>query len=198
MKRELRPEIHQDLALDSALSEALAWIGRAQDNSASADGGVARHYCLLSGWGPSYPETTGYIVPTLIREGRSRGDKELLVRARKMLDWLLTIQLPTGAFLGSTVGNAVMAPVAFNTGQILLGLAAGVSEFGPAYRPAMLAAADWLVNTQDTDGCWRKHATPFARPGVKTYDTHAAWGLFEAARLEPKAGYGEAALRNLR
>ncbi len=33
---------------------------------------------------------------------------------------------------------------------------------------------------------------------MKTYDTHAAWGLFEAARLEPRAGYGEAAMRNLR
>ncbi len=198
MKREARPESWKDIPIDSALSEALAWIGRAQDNSASADGGVARHFCLLTGWGRSYPETTGYIVPTLIREGHIQDRRELLSRARKMLDWLVSIQLPSGAFLGSTVGNAVVAPVTFNTGQILIGLAAGVTEFGPAYRPAMLAAADWLTKTQDSDGCWRKHPTPFARPGVKTYDTHAAWGLFEAARLEPNAGYDEAAMRNLR
>ena len=30
-----------------------------------------------------------------------------------------------------------------------MGLAAGVRHFGPAYRPAMIAAADWLVQTQD-------------------------------------------------
>lgn len=197
MKRELRPEARQDVPIDAAISEALAWIGRAQDNSASADGGVARHYCLLSGWGRSYPETTGYIVPTMIREGHIRSDNELMNRARRMLDWLVSIQLPSGAFLGSTVGNPVMAPVTFNTGQILLGLAAGVTEFGPTYRTAMLMAADWLVNTQDSDGCWRKYPTPFARPGVKTYDTHAAWGLFEAARLEPNADYDAAAMRNL-
>jgi len=76
-------------------------------------------------------------------------------RARKMLDWLISIQLPAGAFLGSTVGNAVVVPVAFNTGQILLALAAGVSDFGPTYRPAMLVAADWLVSTQGGDGSWR-------------------------------------------
>lgn len=52
-------------------------------------------------------------------------------------------------FLGSTVGNAVVAPVTSNTGQILLGLAAGVTEFGPTHPTAMLTAADRLVNTQD-------------------------------------------------
>jgi hypothetical protein len=60
----------------------------------------------------------------------------------------------------------------------------------------MIAAADWLVQTQDPDGCWRKHPTPFAAPGEKSYETHAAWGLFEAARLENGRGYAEAAMRN--
>jgi hypothetical protein len=61
----------------------------------------------------------------------------------------------------------------------------------------MIAAADWLVQTQDDDGCWRKHATPYAKPGEKTYETHVAWGLFEAARLEPGKGYAESATKNL-
>lgn len=197
LKREKRAEAHQDVPIDLAITEALAWIGRAQDHSLSADGGVARHYCLVSGWSASYAECTGYIVPTMVREGRARGDEKLLVRARKMLDWLVSIQMPNGAFPGGVMGDFPVVPVTFNTGQILLGLVAGVSEFGPACRPALLAAADWLVNTQDSDGCWRKHATPFAIPGEKTYDTHAAWGLFEAARLEPSRGYAHAAMRNL-
>ncbi len=197
MKREQQPEARQDIPIDVAISEALAWIARAQDHSLSADGGVARHYCLVSGWGMSYPETTGYIVPTIIREGRKRGDVSLLDRARRMLDWLVSIQMPNGAFRGGAMGDSPVVPVAFNTGQILLGLAAGVSEFGVDYRPAMLAAADWLVRTQDNDGCWRKHPSPFAAPGEKTYETHAAWGLFEAARLESSYGYAEAAMRNL-
>lgn len=28
-----------------AVREGLAWLGRAQDSSATQDGGVARHYC---------------------------------------------------------------------------------------------------------------------------------------------------------
>ena len=39
---------------------------------------------------------------------------------------------------------------------------------------------------------------PFAAAGEKTYETHVAWGLFEAARVDPDRGYGEAACRNIR
>jgi hypothetical protein len=87
--------------------------------------------------------------------------------------------------------------VTFNTGQILIGAAAGVREFG-SYKESMCHAADWLVKTQDADGCWRKYPTPFAAPGEKTYETHVAWGLLEAARVEPQRGYAEAALTNVR
>ena len=92
----------------------------------SADGGVARHYCLITGWGASYPETTGYIVPTIIREAQATGDTELLQRARRMLDWLVSIQMPGGGFRGGVTSDGPAVPVTFNTGQILLGLAAGV------------------------------------------------------------------------
>lgn len=197
LKRELRPEARHDIPIDDAVSEALAWITRAQDCSLSADGGVARHYCLISGWSTSYPECTGYIIPTIIREARTHGDLSLLERARKMLDWLVSIQMPSGAFRGGMMGESPVVPVTFNTGQILLGLAAGVSEFGDVYRPAMVAAADWLVRTQASDGCWRGNSTPFAAPGEKTYETHASWGLFEAARVAPNRGYAEAGMRNL-
>ncbi len=201
MRRERRvasTDVPLDRAiLDRAISEALQWIGRAQDNAPSADGGVARHYCLITGWGASYPETTGYIVPTIIREAQALGDTELLQRARRMLDWLVSIQMPGGGFRGGVTSDGPAVAVTFNTGQILMGLAAGVRHFGPAYRPAMIAAADWLVQTQDDDGCWRKHATPFAKPGEKVYETHVAWGLYEAARVEPGRGYAEAASKNL-
>jgi hypothetical protein len=196
-KREQRASSLQDHPIEATIAESLAWIGRAQDNSPSRDGGVARHYCLVTGWGASYPETTGYIVPTVIREGLALRDPRLLERARTMLDWLVSIQMPGGGFRGGVTSDRPAIPVTFNTGQILMGLAAGVSHFGGRYRKPMIAAADWLVQTQDADGCWRKHATPFAKPGEKTYETHVSWGLFEAARVEPGRGYAEAAIKNL-
>src|SRR6185295_15215713 len=76
--------------------------------------------------------------------------------------------------------------------------AAGAREFGDPYREPMRRAADWLATTQDADGCWRAHQTPFARPGEKAYETHVAWGVIEAARVEPNDRWIEAAVRQVR
>jgi Prenyltransferase and squalene oxidase repeat len=186
-----------DPGIESTLSAAFEWLGHAQDRSRTADGGVARHFSLLSGWGPSYPETTGYIIPTMFDGATRYKDSMLRERARRMLDWLVSIQFPEGGFQGGTVAAPKRVPVTFNSGQILLGLVRGVREFGSVYRDPMRRAADWLVHTQDPDGAWRKHPTPFAAAGEKVYETHVAWGLFEAARIEPSAHYAEAAMANV-
>jgi len=158
---------------------------------------VARHYSLVSGWGASYPETTGYIVPTVLAAGDRFSDRDLSRRGRRMLDWLVSIQFPDGGFQGGMVGQTPVVPVTFNTGQILLGLADGARRDPAAYGESMRKAADWLTATQDADGCWRSHPTPFARPGEKAYETHVAWGLMEAVRTEENAAWRAAALRNV-
>jgi hypothetical protein len=134
----------------------------------------------------------------MLAHAQLRNDGLLRERARRMLDWLVSIQLSAGGFQGGMVNQTPVIPVTFNTGQILMGLAAGVSEFGSVYRGPMVAAADWLVETQDADGCWSRYPTPFADRGGKAYKTHVSWGLIEAERLEPGRGYAEAALRNVR
>ena len=174
-----------------------AWLCAAQDHSSSNDGGVARDYNLLTGWSSSYPETTGYIIPTIIALAQRTGDAALHGRARRMLDWCVAIQFPQGGFQGGKIDSLPRVPVTFNTGQILLGLAAGVQAYGAAYQDAMQRAAKWLRDSQDADGCWRRHPTPFAGPGDKAYETHVAWGLFEADRIAPGHGYGAAGLRQV-
>ena len=174
-----------------------AWLCAAQDHSSSHDGGVARDYSLLTGWSSSYPETTGYIIPSMIALAQRTGDAALHGRARRMLDWCVAIQFPQGGFQGGKIDSLPRVPVTFNTGQILLGLAAGVQAYGAAYQDAMQRAAKWLRDSQDADGCWRRHPTPFAGPGDKAYETHVAWGLFEADRIAPGHGYGAAGLRQV-
>lgn len=186
-----------DCGPEDAVREGIAWLWRAQDNAASHDGGVARDYSLERGWATSYPETTGYIVPTLLAHAERTGCAESRERARRMLDWFLAIQLPGGGFQGGRIDSTPVVPVTFNTGQILIGLAAGVATFGDPYRDAMHAAARWLTESLDPDGCWRRHPTPFAGPGEKAYETHVSWGLFEAERVAPRHGYGPAGLRNV-
>lgn len=195
---DLTGQLGEDPGIEKAINAAISWIMRAQDNSASEDGGVARDFSLIDGWNASYPETTGYIIPTILSYSKITNDIKLRQRAKQMLDWLLTIQFEEGGFPGSVVGAEPVVPVTFNTGQILLGLASGTGEFGDEYRGPMRRTADWLAQTQDADGCWRKFASPFADPVDKTYDTHVAWGLFEAARIEPHAGYSDAAEANVK
>jgi len=162
------------------------------------DGGVARDFSLLKGWASSYPETTGYIVPTVLDVARRTGDRALRVRGKRMLDWLVSIQFPEGGFQGGKIDAEPRVPVTFNTGQILMGLAAGVVEFGDEYRPALIKAGIWLRDSLDLDGCWRRFPTPFAEQGEKAYETHVSWGLFEAERVHPGAGFGDAGLRQVR
>ena len=181
----------------AVIDACTAWLGAAQDHSSSHDGGVARDYSLQTGWASSYPETTGYIIPTMIALAQRTGDAALHGRARRMLDWCVAIQFAHGGFQGGKIDSTPRVPVTFNTGQILLGLAAGVAAYGAAYADAMHRAASWLRDTQDADGCWRRHPTPFARPGEKAYETHVAWGLFEADRVAPGHGYGDAGLRQV-
>jgi len=206
LPRAAKKEFHKDLlglscedpGIKIAIEESAAWLCRAQDSSISQDGGVARHFSIINGWSASYPETTGYIIPTLLSCAKLFGDSTLRDRAKRMLDWLVSIQLNDGSIYGGIVGNKKSdVPVTFNTGQILLGMASGVREFGKRYRGPMRKAADWLVASQDSDGCWRKYPSTFVKPGEKAYDTHVAWGLFEAERIEPNRHYADSAMANI-
>lgn len=197
-RRDLRG-LGEDPGIKASVEMAVSWLCRAQDCSRPRDGGVARHFSLVDGWSASYPETTGYIIPTILRCAAHYGNDSLRERGRRMLDWLVSVQLADGGFQAGVVGAPPpLVPAVFNSGQILLGLASGVREWGDDYRMPMRRAAAWLVAAQDPDGCWRRFASPFVMPGEKTYNTHVAWGLLEAARLEPDEPYADAALANVR
>jgi len=188
-----------DPGCDAVIEAGCRWLGEAQDHSTTRDGGFARDFSLINGWSSSYPETSGYIVPTLIDQAKALSKPDLRDRARRCLDWLVAIQFPEGGFQGGKVDQLPRVPVTFNTGQILLGLAAGAAHLDRArYLEPMERAARWLAETQDPDGCWRKHPTPFGGTGEKVYETHVSWGLFEAARVSPDKGFGEAGLKQVR
>lgn len=196
LKRDWRGLRDEDPGVPKTIEAALQWLCLAQDSSLSCDGGVARVYHLMSGWSTSYPETTGYIIPTFLGCAERTGNADLRVRAERMLKWLKAIQLPCGGFQGGKIDSMPVVPVVFNTGQIILGLASGELAIG-GYRESLGRAADWLVEIQDSDGAWRRFNSPFAEAGLKTYDTHTAWGLLEAARVLPGRGYAESAIVNI-
>src|SRR4051812_34999139 len=81
---------------DISLRAAAAWLARAQD--ATTDGGIAGRYRLADGWSSSYPETTGYAIPTLLMLAEVLSDDRFRERAHRSVEFLLSVQLPSGAF----------------------------------------------------------------------------------------------------
>ena len=102
---------------------AYDWLARAQD--AMTDGGVAYGYfpCdVAGGWKRSYPETTGYIITSLLEFARRTGRSEARERALRMARWEAAVQMPSGAVQGGIIAPPdKQTPAAFNTGMVLDG-----------------------------------------------------------------------------
>lgn len=179
------------------LKGALEWIKRAQD--ATPDRGVSRLFSLRDGWQPSYPETTGYIIPTFLAYTRLSGESDFRHRALDMADWLIQIQMDCGAIQAGGVEVPEKVPTIFNTGQVLFGLVAAFKETGrQKYRVAATKAADWLAEHQEPDGSWKTFHSPFAAFRDNTYNARTAWGLYEVNEIIGDGKYTDAAVRNLK
>ncbi len=170
---------------------ALDWLCRAHD--AGTDNGVSAMFSMIQGWLGSYPETTGYIIPTFYDAACLLSNEQLRVRASEMAEWLLTCRLPDGSFPGSFVGR-LSGPRVFNTGQIIFGLLRAARETGDD-RPleAAVRAGNWLVANQSDDGAWRKSTLNGV---VHTYNVRSAWALVQLADATGESQYREAALAN--
>ncbi len=170
---------------------ALSWICRAHDMG--ADDGVAAMYSMVEGWMGSYPETTGYIIPTMFDAADRLGTPEYRERAIEMGRWLLTCQLANGAFPGSFVGQLSEARV-FNTGQALFGLRRMFAETDRAqFLTAASAGGDWLLSQLDNDGAWRRSTLNNI---AHAYNVRTGWALLQLAHETGKHEYRQAAIAN--
>ena len=100
------------------------WIERSIESAGGA--GSSAGYHLFKGWLPAYPETTGYLIPTLLEVSKRTGEKRFNAAAKSLARWLVSIQRSDGSFPGGLEKNE--GPYVFDTGQILLGLLAIQSE----------------------------------------------------------------------
>lgn len=180
-----------------ALDAVADWLARAQD--ASGCGGVSAYYDVAKKrWAGAYPETTGYIIPTLFNYAEVSGRTEFRERAIRMADWETDIQLTDGGVRAGTLDAKVITPTIFNTGQVLFGWVRAFEETGDTrYRDALRHAADWLLAAQDADGAWRRFASPVASHTINTYNTRTAFGLAKVAQVLGESIYLDAACRNV-
>jgi rhamnogalacturonyl hydrolase YesR len=183
------------------LDAAIAWLCHAQDVTKAGgmrDDGVAQTFLVKSRrWAASYPETTGYIIPTFYRYYRLTGNRDVRRRAVRMADWECEVQHPSGGVLAGALGDSDQ-PTIFNTGQVLFGWVRAFEEEGnEAYRAAAVRAAQWLCDQQDEDGCWRRFASPMTATKISVYNTRTAWGLARAHAVTGIKQFRAAAMRNV-
>lgn len=178
------------------LSAAIDWLCRAQDvrDRLPDAGGVSAGWSFEDGWLPSYPETTGYIIETMLAASAILQRPELRDRAQRMIDWELSIQLRDGAFPGH-FGEPGSRPVIFNTGQIMHGLVAGYTQLQRTEcLESAVRAGHWLADQQDDDGCFRRfehNDTPHV------YNTRATWPLLAVGLLADEQRLVDAARRHM-
>ncbi|MEJ2629718.1 MAG: terpene cyclase/mutase family protein [Acidihalobacter sp.] len=182
---------------DAACKALARWLAAAQD--ASGCGGVCAYYDLRrADWAAAYPETTGYIIPTLCDYAQAGQEPEYRERALRMADWECEVQLPDGGVRAGLMNAPQVSPTVFNTGQVLFGWARAFEETGvERYRKALHRAADWLLSAQDEDGAWRRFGSPFAMHTLNTYNTRTAFGLGRVSQVLSDPRYLEAARRNV-
>ncbi|MFZ5759504.1 MAG: pectate lyase [Thermodesulfobacteriota bacterium] len=188
-----RGKKRKDTSTDQSIEAAKEWLLRAQD--ATPDGGVAIRYSLINGWESSYPETTGYIIPTLLNLSNISGDVALGNRAMRMADWEISIQQEDGSFIGGSLKQPT-GKLVFDTGQIIFGLLRAFEHSKDTkYLNAAVKAGDWLVAIQSDDGAWRQHVH-FNIP--HSYHSRVAWAIARLYETVGDAKYKNTVLKHIR
>ena len=174
-----------------SLSDVIDHLCRCQDHGPDAGFGS---FHLVKGHGASYPETTGYIIPTFILAAEVLARPELNERARRAADWLCSIQRPDGGWQGGRVGED-RPSIVFNTAQVIRGMLAICAQGNaPAHLASARMAGDWIVSVQEQDGSWARHNFLGAS---RVYDSYVDAPLLHLSELTGDPGYRRAAVLNL-
>ena len=158
------------------LQNAKSWLIKTIKNGS---GGSCATFSFFNGWSKPYPETTGYIIPTLYKIGKILHDKECDKFANLLADWLTKIQNDDGSWNGGLFRvRAKYQPSVFNTGQIIKGTLSAYSETGnERYLHSASKAVNWLNLNVDEKGVW---AVGNYKEGYNPdYYTQVAWPMLE-------------------
>lgn len=162
---------------------ALSWIKTSLDvhNGQGSAAFYSRLRHPFKGWAPAYPETTGYLIPTLLAYKR---DADWIEEAiPKLVDWLLSIQMDSGAFPALYANSGT--PSVFNSGMILSGLVAIQNEKSdPVILESIQRTTNWIINQLAEDHTWNESNSP-------TYYTRVIWHLLEANKWVKKTEFQE-------
>jgi hypothetical protein len=168
---------------------------------ATDDDGVSCGYFPCSaepgGWKPSYPETTGYIVTSLLTYADRYDDDSVRAAALRMAYWEVAVQMDCGAVQGGPVCRRdQQTAAAFNTGMVLDGwCSAYEATRDTTILSAARRAADFLVGDLDDRGYFRTNGAFVPAGEIKTYSCLCAWAMYRFGDLTGDAHYRDEAIR---
>lgn len=174
-----------------AAARSVGWLLQAQ--ASTPDDGMGSYH-MVNKWSSSYPETTGYIIPSLLQYAAANNDDNIRASAVNAARWLVSIQRPSGGWQGGRV-NENKGEIVFNTAQIIRGLLAVYKLSGDSFfLDSAARAGDWLCDIQDESGTWTK----FALMGqARVYDSYVDYPLLMLHRETGKEKYKICAVKNL-
>lgn len=186
------------------LKATIKWLERALGSCKGL--GVSAGYTFQFGWLPAYPETTGYIIPTIFDYYYYCKDKRYFDMAVSMAEWELEIQLENGAIPNGYAGKdqakfflAEKQPTIFNTGMVMLGWNRAYKETkNEEFLDASKRAGDWLVSVQEDKETWKRWHTPIPNVSeLHTYYTKVSQALIELYGITKDKSYLDCASRHL-
>jgi hypothetical protein len=175
------------------LEATAAWLVRSIDHG---DGGSCNNFSPLRGWSRPYPETTGYLIPTLFELSDRLPDLDGASRAVDLGEWLLSVQDPDGWWSGGLHPPKEQRPSIFNTAQILRGMTALDTRTEDGRWLAAAGRANrWMAAQIGPSGTWE--GTDYRASGTPSYYSYAAAPMLSVAMSLGEAGARDAALRVL-
>ena len=180
--------------LDQVALAVLGWVFRAQDSTDS--GGVAARYDLrLQAWQSPYPETTGYLIPTLSKLiPFAENKKEVSERVVSMARFLRSRQTQDGAIdCSRSEKTRKPAAIAFDLAAILNGLCSAAEQSEELLSSADLLTS-FLLKSQAADGSFPS-LQYFSYFG--SHNSLVGYSLLRAGTLLNRSEATEAGLRTL-
>jgi hypothetical protein len=159
-------------------------------------GGSSAYYTPFLGWSRPYPETTGYLIPTVLDVAAFLRDPSGPGRGVALGEWLLSIQQRRGFWFGGHHPPRESRPSVFNSAQILKGLVRLYRETGERrWLEAAYRGAIWLADGVDESGFFRDGN--YHRGFNPGYYTQVAWPMLEVWSVTDEAVIRDAATRVL-
>lgn len=166
----MKSKILQPYALSFELS--LEWILKSIAQNKGK--GSSAFYHLWKGWSWPYPETTGYLIPTLWNVHELFPEKNLKPIILGLSEWLLSIQKADGSFpQGLELGDR---PEIFDCGQILFGLYTTWEKTQDIkFKESIQKLSEWMLLQQCDNGSFCKNT--YVLDYSPSYHIRFVWAL---------------------